>query len=654
MKSLEIARKLAEAGMADKAQQAYEIFLMQTDEEKSPKDELEAASYIFFSKGDYKLAYTIFVSLYNRGLFHDELMNIMLQAFYMPNIQDMQKRYNANIRALQKYPYFFRTDFPDFEDLPIMFFPYDKDRYIPFFKAEDRFGEYTDFNNPVVDRWLFRDLSKPVLAEDVYSQYQLNYLCDTIRKSEVVGQDNHLYLHYTDWETFCAYLQCISFVRLLKEEKPVFLIGEEEAALYPLDFKQRFGIDYSQYTPRPIAVSEVKRLIWHTQLSSHNGGDFFNEILFDHPNILMTGSIMQDNLETVITDLRKAYENGRLTPDIAQPLKRVKNPMEKDFLVAYCLSRKDLQAGLDNNARIAPALFLQPHFSHILYDIKPTGKNNVVTISSEQFDSITRFSIFRQFKYVKTFTPLRRFTTSCAASVRFMAGSEFQGEDNRAVTDALTERLLNRSYMIDPDERLFKDSVIVRFEDAKLNPEATFTALAEFLDIPYTESMTYCSGTSGKNPVSFIGNAVGFDTSAVYNTYDEFLDESARVLLEYFLRDAYKEYGYDLIYYKGEEATSAWVTDNMERAVKLNEIIRTTDANSVRAALLKTGDTPEKASDIAKLSGDAKLLAYNKNRQKIMNYLLHNPQFVSTSGQPLRFMRLLQPNPDLLVQPLYK
>ena len=35
--------------------------------------------------------------------------------------------------------------------------------------------------------------------------------------------------------------------------------------------------------------------------------------------------------------------------------------------------------------------------------------------------------------------------------------------------------------------------VLVRFEDGKLNPKATFTALAAFLDLPYTQSMTYCS-----------------------------------------------------------------------------------------------------------------------------------------------------------------
>ena len=47
--ALEIARKFAEYGDAEKARRAYSLFLGQK-EEKDPKDELEAASYIFFSK----------------------------------------------------------------------------------------------------------------------------------------------------------------------------------------------------------------------------------------------------------------------------------------------------------------------------------------------------------------------------------------------------------------------------------------------------------------------------------------------------------------------------------------------------------------------------------------------------------------------------
>ena len=79
MTALDIARRFAQMKQPEEARRAYQIFLHQ-EGEKVPKEELEAASYIFYSKGDYKAAYTVFVSLYNRGLFQEELWNITPKA----------------------------------------------------------------------------------------------------------------------------------------------------------------------------------------------------------------------------------------------------------------------------------------------------------------------------------------------------------------------------------------------------------------------------------------------------------------------------------------------------------------------------------------------------------------------------------------------
>ena len=49
------------------------------------------------------------------------------------------------------------------------------------------------------------------------------------------GRENHIYLHYTDWTTFCAYLQCLELRPLLSEKKLVFLM-EGEIDSIPLTF----------------------------------------------------------------------------------------------------------------------------------------------------------------------------------------------------------------------------------------------------------------------------------------------------------------------------------------------------------------------------------------------------------------------------------
>lgn len=93
--------------------------------------------------------------------------------------------------------------------------------------------------------------------------------------------------------------------------------------------------------------------------------------------------------------------------------------------------------------------------------------------------------------------------------------------------------------------------MLVRFEDGKLNPKATFTALAAFLDLPYTKSMTYCSRNGERDPESLKGNDRGFDPAAIYRTYEEYLGREERVYLEYLMGDVYRRYGYDFQCYDG-------------------------------------------------------------------------------------------------------
>ena len=652
MTTIELARKMAEYRRPEEAQKAYTLVLGQ--DKKTPAEEMEAASYIFFSQGKYQTAYTTFVSLYNRGYFQAEIMNLITQAFYLPNLDEQKDRYRANCQALSKYPYCFRTDFLPFENLPIRFFPYDDQGYIPFFLSKNHFDNYVNFNYPVIDRHFFKSLEKPILAQDVFSQYQLEYLHDNVRKSEWVAQENHIYLHYTNWEIFCAYLQCLDFESLLQDEKIVFLI-EDEISQYPIDFKARFGIDYSQYPIRPINVQEVTRLIWHTQLSAHNGGDFFNEIFYGHPNLLSFESVMFDNISSYITEMKEHFRKHTLdNMAIHQQLAKLKHPTDKDFLVAFFLSRSDMSGWLDKKSRIAPALFFQPHFHNIIYEFKVSDQDKYCQLYSDEYEAIQKASIFKGFKYLKTFTPMRRPTTSYAATIRFMVQQvEKHAKNANYIADVIAQRLVNRSFMVDPQDHLFQDSILVRFEDGKLNPTATFSALAEFLDIPYTESMTYCSSRQGLNPESLAGNARGFDPVTVYRTYDEYADEADRALLEYFLRDVYEMYGYNFHYYHNEDVNEAWIMEKIESTKKLDNYIANALKQSLLRELSKDSDLNGNIDSLAFAKGEEMVNRYHKNRRRIAKLLLNHPYFINRDGQPLHFMKKLELDPALLEQPLY-
>ena len=193
MNTVEIARKLAAMGGTEDAVRAYTLLIGQ---DSDPAEKLEAAAYILQYGGDYKVSYTCFRDLYNQGHFREDILPLMVKVFYEPNIKMLQGRYERNCKLLKKYPYLFRKDFLPFEELPFCFFPFDdQGGYVPFYPEEERFGEYVNFKNPVISQNFFHDLERPVLAHDVYSQYELEYLRDNVRRSEDVARENHVSLH---------------------------------------------------------------------------------------------------------------------------------------------------------------------------------------------------------------------------------------------------------------------------------------------------------------------------------------------------------------------------------------------------------------------------------------------------------------------------
>ena len=676
MTAIEIARQLAALGQAEGAIKAYGLAIHQAQD---PAEQLEAALYILQNGGDYKVSYSTFVDLHRQGQFQEDCLSIMTQAFYEPNVKLLKTRYENNCKLLAKYPYLFRKDFLDFEFLPLRFYPYDDNRFVPFHVGEGRFGEYIDFKLPRVTRNFFKDLEQPILAENVFSQYELEYLNDNVRKSEYIGRENHIYLHYPDWPAFCAYLQCLNMRPLLEGGKIVFLIGDE-IGQYPIDFKARFGIDYSQNPVKPVGLGEINKIIWHTQLSTHNGGDFFNEIFDAHPNLLPLPSIMMDNVEESVKNWKEALNSAKGSKEAKQEFLRqkgantwviqelcgIQDPSDKDIFAAIYLSNKTITKFLDPTARIAPAVFFQPHFPNIVYDLNVDRKDRTA-LHSEVYDKTVSSPIFRGFKYIKTFTPMRRFTTSHGATVKFMYNSALEGAEKRkkgeekgkavaVVPDAVTQRVLNRSFMIDWQDRLYTDSVLVRFEDGKLNPRATFTALAAFLDLPYTESMTYCSLNGEIDPESLAGNDLGFSTAALYRTYDDYTNDAERTYIEYFLRDAYEYYGYGFQYYDGQPVTLERAKEWTDGFSTIDHYIRETWRYIYENASVSIGEKRlegQAAQQVQDQLLEQQLQAFRQNRERNSEILMRGLRFVNRHGQPLRMMPRLELDPALLEQPLY-
>ena len=654
MTAIEVARRLAELEQTADACRAYALV---PNGDAQPEELMEAAMYLLQNSEEYKLPYDMFLRLYDAGHFCEDVFSILTFAFYEPNCQELRSCYAENCALLEKYPYLFRKDFPAFEELPLQFFPYDDDSFVLFDKAAEKFEDRFIVNDPVISRNFFQDLERPVLADDVFSQYELEYLNDNVRRSEDIGRENHIYLHYTNWEIFCAYLQVLDLKALLTSKKNVFLI-EDEIAQYPLDFKKRFHIDYSRFPLKPVGIRDVTRLIWHTQLLAHNGGDFFNEIMDAHPNLLFLSSTFFNKIEETVADLRKllgmvqsAEELVAALPSwpavLLRELYHMRDRTDKDLMVAFYLMQEP--KGLrDLSARIVPAMFFQPHFNNIQYEWNTDSAGNM-ELYSEIPERVSSSPLFTGFKYIKTFTPMRRFTTSRAASLRFVWRNMTKEHPNEKcwhdyvpIYDMVKQYALDRAFLQDLSVRLYHDSVIVRFEDGKLNPEATFRALASFLDLPYTESMTCCSDR-GKELED------GFRTNTVFTMYEEYNTPSESAYLEYLLRDAYAYYGYDFQFYDGGEVDEAKLLDWLEDFSKMDYYMK---ESWLRSKLGEDAAEAERAALEPEWAG--RMEKIRSERVRLAKALAHDFRFVNRQGKPLEMTPLLRPDPAYIERELYR
>ncbi len=209
----------------------------------------------------------------------------------------------------------------------------------------------------------------------------------------------------------------------------------------------------------------------------------------------------------------------------------------------------------------------------------------------------------------------------------------------------------------------------MRFEDAKFNVEATFRALAAFLDLPYTETMTYCSYLGEHDPLSDVGNARGFSLDAIYLKNAEYANDTERAFIEFCMRDAYKFYGYDFEYWDGqpvdEERLNKWLTSfsiidalieqTRRELYQADSFMVMDDKQEKEARKLTEEDRLSVNTELTELMTKKFMEQIRGKRQVIGKILMQdNLQFINRNGQPLHMMPMLEPDPDLLVRPPYR
>ena len=271
------------------------------------------------------------------------------------NKNKMLINYNGNKKLLNEYPYIF-GQIPEFENLEDKVLNLDDE--IPYF---------------------FEDLSKPLLICNISHPLHIKFLFDNVRASEDVAMDNHIYLYYESKQNILEMLCQCDLKPLLKKKKFVFLFGEKNKCIYPIDFKEKYGIDYNVMKIKPLRVNELKRIIMYHNYA-HSGQDFLFQISAPNEDILpfyvpqlysylprlenKTCNIefdMDNFLETKFCPDKFPFFPPALSVESLYSIKNI-----RIFSVALYNQRRT-----NTRSRISPTVFLDPHLSRekIWHDI---------------------------------------------------------------------------------------------------------------------------------------------------------------------------------------------------------------------------------------------------------------------------------------------
>ena len=552
------------------------------------------------AKGEFEQGFAELADAYAEGQRDPTVLRDLKEAFWKPNLDEMERTFQKNVTFLKKYPFLLTKNFVAPTENDRLLFPLTDELFYCFDQRRQVLGPLT-IESERETRYFFKDLDQPLFVKSEYNLFNLRFLRDNVRRSEDFAGDNHIYLHYDDADAFSVLLYYSDMEALCTDEKFVILIGNEKD-LYPLDFKKRFGIDYAACQPREISVNEIKRMIFGWKIANASGTSFFADIMDFHPELLTipdcvmysfadlyAGQLKGKTRSEAISFLRRLSDKDsrksgimslvrnhskQLSESLREEFNRVS---AEEFLTVLesvlaefpCPSAREWLIGIfltysrchgRSFGRVIPALFLYPH-------------DDMFYLAGVERDKVNfYFDLVGSFPYHKVIAVIRNPVTQAGAVANFMTRGHWgarnaQGEIQLDPFYCVAfGSILPKDYYFPLQHPLRESIRVVRFEDLKLNPKATFASMAEFLNIPVTQSMfqtTWCGltrmGITTENTVF-----EGFDPAPVYKSYDQYLSVFDKYRIELLLRNRIEIYGYRAKCYDGQQFSDEDIVKMME------------------------------------------------------------------------------------------
>ncbi len=92
-----------------------------------------------FTQGIYAEALEVFLKCHQAKYHPEEVENIIMEAYYQPNVEEFKINYQKNVEQLSQYPYIFTKDYPNFSELCYCFIPYSDTKFVIFDRKTRKF-----------------------------------------------------------------------------------------------------------------------------------------------------------------------------------------------------------------------------------------------------------------------------------------------------------------------------------------------------------------------------------------------------------------------------------------------------------------------------------------------------------------------------------
>lgn len=501
-----------------------------------------------FEAGDYESAFKSFVELYHKSediSEHNMIFQILLEAFYAPNEEELRERYDQNVRILKSYPYFWEKSFRKYADLSFQLFPISNKQFFIFDKESGCFiSEYEPMAKKQ-DLYFFEHLDKPLQIEDHDNFYNLKFLNDCVRASEDFAGDNHIYLMYSSIEPLERLMLTCDLQTILEQEKFVFLTGKENWGKYPIDFQKEFRVDYSKIEPTPIRIEEIKRFcLWyarafsgtimcHAALGMNSGIQvYFGHHFNLHSSVKGKSLFYSNEFQEALSKIDSCYTPAQLIAMmksgkysfqeekedfmdflrwLAEKRSAASNYTVRELFVGYFLYHYEKRK---LNPRITPVLVFDPHMGN------PS----------------CYYPLMFSFPYHSVLTCVREPVMMFA---RFLEYSNLCiGWDAKRILLWLGQDYHHPMFLT---SALLEEYFYIRFEDMKTRPEAVCRALCKHLNVPYEAQMLEADGSFSDAE----GNTVkGFDTKPLHRDISAIVSEFDQLRLKILYDPILRYYGY--------------------------------------------------------------------------------------------------------------